>query len=434
MHLHLASGQSRGTGRPGRTLASIVALFVAAAGLAACGNDAEPGDGKIKLTINLFGDFGYKPLYDEYRRLHPNVQIEERVAEYAAHHTNLAQHLATNSGAADIEAVEVGYIAQFAAQPQKFHNLLDFGTGSLEAEYLPWKWKQGLSKDGSSLIGLGTDVGGMAMCYRTDKFAAAGLPTERDQVSALWPTWDQYIEVGKTFTAKVKDSKFYDSSGNMFRAQVGQAPVGVYDSNDTIVVGTNPAIKTAWNTTVTAIEAGLSAKIAAWTPEWNTGFAQGSFATIVCPAWMTAYIEGQAKDAAGKWDVATVPGGSGNMGGSHLVLPAQGKNAAQAADLVKFLLSAENQIRVFKDKGNFPSLPKLYNDPAVTAFSKPFFNDAPIGKIFSEAAIALKPQYEGPRAGDVMNTIGQGLGRIEEGKQSPDAAWQQVLADVEKLA
>jgi cellobiose transport system substrate-binding protein len=415
-----------------RGLAAVLVLSVGGTGIAACGSD-DPGDETITLTINLFGDFGYQPLYEKYQELHPNVTIEERVAEFAAHHTNLAQHLATNSGAADIEAVEVGYISQFAAQPQKFYNLLDYGAGALEDDYLPWKWKQGLSKDGSALIGLGTDVGGMAMCYRTDKFAQAGLPTDRDDVSALWPTWEDYITVGQQYVAAVSDSKFYDSSGNMFRAIVGQAPVGVYDTDDTIVVGTNPDIKDAWDTTVDAIEAGLSANIAAWTPEWNTGFAQGSFATIVCPAWMTAYIESQAADASGKWDIAKVPGGSGNMGGSHLVLPAQGDHPEVAADLVKFLLNAENQLAVFKDKGNFPSLPALYDDPTVLEFSKPFFNDAPLGEIFTAAALELEPQYEGPRAGDVMNAIGQGLGRVEQGQQAPDEAWQQVLSDVERI-
>jgi cellobiose transport system substrate-binding protein len=429
--MHIGSTTSRRGRRALQSLVSALALCVLGAATA-CGSSGG-GEERIKLTVALFGDFGYTPLYEEYKRTHPNIDIEERVAEYAAHHTNLAQHLATNAGAADIEAVEVGYIAQFASQPAKFHNLLDHGAGSLEGDYLPWKWKQGLSKDGSTLIGLGTDVGGMAMCYRTDKFQAAGLPTDRDAVSALWPTWDQYIEVGKALVTKLPDTKFYDASGNMFRAQVGQVPIGVYDSNDNIVVGTNPDIKKAWDTTTRAIQANLSAKITAWTPEWNTGFAQGTFATIVCPAWMTAYIESQAKDASGLWDVAKVPGGSGNMGGSHLVLPKQGDHPKEAADLVTFLLNPENQIKVFKAKGNFPSLPKLYTDPAVTSFSKPFFNNAPLGKIFSDAALALEPQYEGPRAGDVMNAIGQGLGRIEQGQQSPDDAWRQVLSDVEKI-
>jgi cellobiose transport system substrate-binding protein len=239
--------------------------------------------------------------------------------------------------------------------------------------------------------------------------------------------------VGKTFAAKVSGSKFYDSSGNMFRAQVGQGSTGVYDTNDNLVVKSNPEIKQAWDTTAKAIDAKLSANITSFTPEWNTGFAQGTFATLVCPAWMTAYIEAQAKDATGKWDIAKVPGGSGNMGGSHLVVPKQSKNPAAAAELIQFLLTSDNQIKVFKDKGNFPSMPKLYTDPAVSGFSKPFFNNAPIGKIFSEAALAVKPQYEGPRSGDVMNTIGQGLGRVEQGKQTPAEAWTQVLADLTKL-
>jgi cellobiose transport system substrate-binding protein len=121
------------------------------------------------------------------------------------------------------------------------------------------------------------------------------------------------------------------------------------------------------------------------------------------------------------------------MGGSHLVLPRQGDHPEAAADLLKFLLGPQNQIKIFKDKGNFPAMPRLYDDPAIANFSKPFFNNAPMGQIFSAAALALKPQYEGPRAGDVMAAIGQGLGRIEQGHQAPDQAWRQVLSDVDRL-
>ena len=56
-----------------------------------------------------------------------------------------------------------------------------------------------MTADGKHLIGLGTDVGGMAMCYRRDLFEKAGLPTERDAVSKLWPTWHDYVEVGEQF-------------------------------------------------------------------------------------------------------------------------------------------------------------------------------------------------------------------------------------------
>jgi cellobiose transport system substrate-binding protein len=400
---------------------------------AACGADDDPGDGEITLTIGLFGDFGFGPLYEEYEEMNAGITIEERIAEFADHHTNLTQRLATGSGAADIEAIEVGFISQFTAVPDRFHNLLDHGAGALESRWLDWKWQQALSQDQGALIGLGTDVGGMAMCYRTDLFGAAGLPTDRDEVSQLWPTWEEYVATGVDYMAAADGTFFFESSGNMFRAMVEQAPVGVYDTDNNIIAHTSPDVRRAWETTVTAIEAGMSNRLAAFSPEWTAAFSQGTFATIICPAWMTAYIEGNAPDAAGLWDVAAVPGGSGNMGGAHLTLPAQGDHPEEAYAFIEWLTAPEQQLRVFQDTGNFPSTPELYETPELTEFSKEYFNNAPIGEIFTEAAIAVQPQYQGPLQGDVLAIIGQGLGRIEDGAQSPQEAWDQVLADLESL-
>src|SRR5687767_8528531 len=259
-----------------------------AAGLflsAACGgSDTPKADEKITLTIAGFGDFGFKPLYEEYKQTHRNIEIQERISEYAAHHNNLISHLATGSGAADNEAVEIGYLSSFTATPNRFHNLLDLGAKDLESTYLPWKWQQALSTDKKTLIGLGTDVGGMAMCYRTDLFAKAGLPTNRDEVSKLWPTWEQYVATGKKYKAALPNSFFMEASGNMYRAIVEQAPQGVYDDQDKLVVESNPTVKKAWDLTVDAIQAGLSNKLNAWSPEWTAAFGKGTFATIVCPA------------------------------------------------------------------------------------------------------------------------------------------------------
>jgi cellobiose transport system substrate-binding protein len=414
--------------------AAMAAAAAAALALTAACSGGGDDDGKITLSVGLFGDFGFGPLYEEYTKLHPEIEFEERIAEFADHHTNLTTHLATGSGAADIEAVEVGYISQYTAQPDRFHNLLDLGAADLEGQWLDWKWQQALSKDGESLIGLGTDVGGMAMCYRRDLFEQAGLPVERDEVSALWAgSWEDYVEVGRQYSAATGGDYFFESSGNMFRAMVEQADEGVYDREDNLVVESNPAIGDAWNLTVEAIEAGMSNRLQAWTPEWNAGFNEGTFATIICPAWMTSYIETNAPDSAGLWDIATVPGGAGNMGGSHLVLPAQGDHPEEAYEFIEWLTAPEQQLKVFESTGNFPSTPGLYEDEALTGLTKPYFNDAPVGQIFTAAAQAVQPQYQGPLQGDVLATIGQGLGRIEDGSQTPDEAWTQVLADLESF-
>jgi cellobiose transport system substrate-binding protein len=412
--------------------AVIAAALVATS--AACGSsgDSPSSGGKVKLTVATFGEFGYKQLYADYMATHPNIEIVERVTKTEDSMKNLAAHLATGSGAADIEAIEEGWIGQFVAQPSKFYNWADYGGNDVKSQWPAWKWQQATAASGET-IGLGTDVGGMAMCYRRDLFGSAGLPTDRDAVSKLWPTWEEYIATGKRFeAAKLKGTHFMDGPTVMYRSVLGQQPVGIYDG-DKVVADTNPGVKKAWDLSIQAVQGGLSAKIAAWSADWNAGFAKGSFATLACPSWMMAYIQSQAKDSSGKWDIASVPGGGGNWGGSFLTMPKQGKHPKEAAELAKFLTSGASEVKVFRSAGNFPSNTTMYTDPQIKDYTNPFFNNAPVGQIFSASVQALVPQFMGAKSGDINTAIINGLTRVEQGKQTPDQAWEQSMKDVKAL-
>ena len=88
-----------------------------------------------------------------------------------------------------------------------------------------WKYDQATTADGDDTIGLGTDVGGMAMCYRRDLFEKAGLPTDRDEVGALWPTWDDFIATGEKFQEGIGDDKvhFIDAATNTYNSILMQS-------------------------------------------------------------------------------------------------------------------------------------------------------------------------------------------------------------------
>ncbi|WP_422747459.1 extracellular solute-binding protein [Micromonospora sp. WMMD1219] len=420
---------------PNRLLRLAAATLAAGVLLTACGTGTEGGSGggdeKITLNVNLFGNFGYQDLYAEYQKSHPNITIQERTAAYNDHHRDLITHLATGSGAGDIEGVDTGFIAQMRERGNLF---VDLGKDR-QSEYLDWKWAASLAKDGKQ-IGYGTDVGGLAICYRRDLFEKAGMPFDRDQVSAAWGSgWDQYIEFGKRYAAKAPaGSAFFDGGGQLFNAIIGQAPVGYYNEDNAIVVSSNPDVRKAWDLTVKAIQSNLSAKLIGSSQEWNNGFAKDQFATIACPAWMMTKIKDQAKHAAGKWDVASVPGGGGNWGGSYLTVPKQGKHIEEAKKLAAWLTAPEQQAKVFTARGNLPSIPALYDKPDIAQYKDAFFNNAPVGQLFTTAAKQLKPQHQGPRAGDVQTTIRDALVRIEQGKQRPDESWKQMVSDVERLA
>ncbi|MDG4773186.1 ABC transporter substrate-binding protein [Solwaraspora sp. WMMD792] len=419
--------------------AAAVTVLAAATG---CGGDEAADDGTITLTVDVFGQFGYEELYKQYEAENPGIKIVERgtgtnLDEYSP---KLTQWLAAGKGAGDIVAIEEGLLIEYKANPQNFVNLLDHGAAELEGNFMPWKWDQALTADGSQLIGLGTDVGGMAMCYRTDLFEAAGLPTDRDEVSALWPTWQDYISVGEQFVEADTGASFLDAATQTFNTivlQTAGAAEGYhyYDLDDNLVVDTNPAVKQAWDITMDIIDSDLSGKYGAWSDEWVAAFKQAKFATIACPAWMTGVIEGNAgPEAAGKWDIAKVPGDGGNWGGSHLAVPAQSEHQEEAVKLVKFLTSPEGHIGAFKAKGPLPSSPQALDDPAILEATSEYFNDAPIGQIFGEGAKNLKPVYMGPKNQAVRTEVENAVRTVELGQRTPDEGWTDAVNNAKTAA
>jgi cellobiose transport system substrate-binding protein len=416
-----------------RILAAIgVGAAALAAGLAATTASARTHD--VTLRVSLFGDFGYHDLYKQYMDAHPGVTIKEEIQDYGTHHSQLAQHIATGAGAADVEAIEVGFIPQFTAQSQNFVDLRQYGASSLKSLYLPWKYAQAVGK-GGAVVGLGTDVGSLAICYRKDLFAKAGLPTNRAAVSKLWPTWQAYINTGKRYQAKApKGTFFFDSGSNVYNAMVGQLNPAYYDASGKVIVASNPSVKAAYNLTISGWAAGEDAGLAAFSNDWNTGYKKGLFATVTCPAWMMGYIQGQAPATKGKWDIAATPGTGGNWGGSFLAVPKQSSHPDEAADLVKFLTSPSSLSYVFKQTGNLPSQTALLKSSAVQNFKNPFFSNAPVGKIFANSALRLKPQILGPHQGDIQNAASAAFQRVEQHKSNPTKSWGQFLKDVKNVA
>jgi cellobiose transport system substrate-binding protein len=413
------------------------AVVLAGALLAACGGSTDSSgsaDGKVTITVDLFGSFGYKEagLYEEYEKLNPGVTIKQTDTEDEADYwKSLQTRLAGGGGLADVQGVEVGRIASVTQQQaDKFEDLKKYGAEELKNEFAAAKWSAATGKNGE-VLGLGTDVGPEAMCYRTDLFKKAGLPTDREELAKKWSSWDGYVEFGKQYMKKApKKSAWLDSIGSLYSVMIGQEKERYYNASGELIWETNPALKTAWNTSVEAAEAGLSAKLDQWSPQWNQAFAAGSFATIPCPAWMLGYIKGQAGDAGkGTWDIAKLPGGAGNWGGSYLAIPKAAKHKEEAYKLIKWLTAPEQQAKLFEKQGNFPSATGAIDQ--VADAKDPYFSDAPIGKIFGDAAKAAPVQVLGIHDQNVMQQITNALSEVERKGTDPDKAWSNAKKGVE---
>ncbi len=400
------------------------------------GSTAAGQKGKTVLKVGVFGAFGLKEagLYDQYMKENPDVVIEQNSIERNEnYYPQLLNHLTSGSGLSDIQAVEINNIAEITATQSA--KLMDLGkvAGVRKDAFLPWKWAQGTSKDGKT-VGLGTDVGPMGLCYRKDLFEKAGLPTDREAVGKLWAgDWKKYLEVGKRYQAKAPDgTRFLDSAAGLMAAVTGGSEQRYYDADGKVVYKTNPVVKEAWDIAAEAAGSGLTAKHQQFQKGWDQGFANGQFATVSCPPWMLGYIQDKAGEAGkGKWDVAAAPKPS-NWGGAFLTVPEAGRNKAAAAKLAAWLTAPEQQAKFFAERGSFPSAQAAYSMPEVSGAKHAYFNDAPIGTIFSAAAKGVPVQILGPKDLVIAQNLADiGMLQVDQKGRSSEDGWNAAVKAID---
>ncbi|GAA2256138.1 sugar-binding protein [Streptomyces ruber] len=440
-HLRLRGNGRSSAARRALAVAAVVSMGTGL--LAGCADDGDSGSdgssgdsaGKTTITLGLFGTQGFKEagLYAEYEKLNPDIKIAETVVERNEnYYPALVNRLTSNSGLQDIQAVEVGNIAEVATtQADKLMDLSKV-EGVDKGDWLDWKWQQATTRDGAT-IGLGTDIGPMAICYRKDLFEQAGLPTDREEVGKLWAgSWDKFVETGQKYQEKAPDgTTFLDSPGGLILAILSGEKEKFYDAAGEVVYKDNPAVKNAFDLTAQAAEDGLIGNQTQFQPAWDQTIANNKFAAVACPPWMLGYIKGKSQpDAAGKWDVAAAPK-PGNWGGTFLSVPKSGKNAEEAAKLVAWLTAPEQQAKLFAKQGSFPSAPGAYELPQVTGAKNEMTGDAPIGEIFAKAAEGVPNQPIGPKDQIIQQGLtDNGVILVTQGK-SPKEAWETATKTID---
>lgn len=420
--------------------------------LAACGGDdssddsADPGDNstdagseepeEVELSVATFGTFGYEEagLFEEYEQLNPHVTITARnTGDGGPYHEDLVTKLSAGGGLSDVVAVEEGHIGKILVQSDKFHDLNEIGPDT-SGRWLDWKTEVATDDEGR-LIGYGTDVGPLAICYRTDLFEAAGLPTAPEEVAPLFDTWENYFATGEDFVAN-SDAAWFDSATQIFNSMVNQLPEGFTNEGDELIIEENQGIRDAWDLVTDAVANDLSAVLPAWTAEWDQGFATGAFATQACPSWMLGVIEGRSGEAnAGNWAVANAfPNGGGNWGGSWLSVPTESDHAEEAAALAAWLTAPEQQIKAFNAVGTFPSQVEALDSPDLLGSTNAYFSDQQVGALFAERAAANdEPQHKSPWDGAIQENASSPALQAVEGGTSAEDGWNQFVDEANRI-
>lgn len=413
--------------------AATVTLAVAAAlvGCSSNGAGSASGTASKDFTFWSFTGINAKADVQAYEKSHPGVHI--KLTEVGSS-TDTAQALTTalaGGKVPDLVLIQGADLPKFVQNPDNFVDLNTLGAKKIKDDYAPAIWSQSVAAKGQ-VLGVPTDVGGLALSYRKDLFAAAGLPTDPDQVSALMPTWEDFLKVGKQYTAKTGKPFIDNAETSIFFQEIGQTKEQFYKNDSRKLDYDNPEIKKAFDLSLQAVDDGITANLTSFSTGWSAGLQKGAFAAVATPSWMLGSIKTDAPDTAGKWAIAKIPGSAGNWGGSFLAIPKRAANPKAAWDYIKNMESPSSQLAHFVSSGSLPTTVANYTNPKLLAKTDPFFSDAPIGKIFTQSVADLKPSYVGPDSAQIGTDYQNAIINAENKKIPTSKAWSSALKSIKQ--
>jgi trehalose/maltose transport system substrate-binding protein len=371
-----------------------------------------------------------KALCDEWSQKTGNkVEIISRPQDATATLQQYQQYWAAKSG--DVDVYQIDVIWQSIAGPhavdlkkyfkedeisQHFPRIIENNTVNGKLVSIPWF----------------TDAG--TLYYRTDLLEKYGYKEPPK-------TWEELAEMAKKIQDGERKAGKPDFQGFVFQGKASESVTcnalewvysfggGVIIEPDKKVTINNPNAIKALDTARSWVGSISPAGVVTYGEEEARNVWQAGNAAFM-RNWPYAYALGQDPKSAiaGKFDVTVLPKGGDNgknaacLGGWNLMVSAYSKNQDAAADLVKYLDSAEAQKKRAIDLSLLPTLPALYTDPEVLAKNAWFKNMVEVFK----NAVARPSTVTGADYNQISTAFFQNVNKVLTGGESGKDAVQQV--------
>ena len=320
-----------------------------------------------KLTIAAFPavDEVVRSAIGEWKKIHPDVDIQVVSRQFSDHHTAMTTALSTSFYLPDVIALEVGYVGRFA-QGGGLEDLsrAPYNAGQYRARYAPYAYAQATSRSGA-LVAVPTDVGPGTLLYRKDVLDKAGVSE-----AALIVSWDGYVTSGakiKTTTGAYLMAHAREMKDILIRTGIKPGE-GLYFDYQSGVLVTSPRFVRAFELARKVRQQKLDARVSAWSNEWSEGFKRGTIATQMTGAWLAGHLNNWlAPSSKGLWRAAQLPEGAHAAYGGTFYAIARGapeKHKMLAWEFIKLMTLNKNvQLAAFKSQDAFPALVDAYDDP-----------------------------------------------------------------------
>jgi multiple sugar transport system substrate-binding protein len=384
---------------------------------AACGGNGAGASADKKVTVEFWGAaVGLDKSVDLWNKSHSDVQIKYSQIAPGSSGGYAKMLSAVKAGNAPCLG-QVGYdtMTNFVASGA----LMDVAkyADSSKDQFVPWAWK--MSSFGDGVYGIPTDIGPMALYYRTDLFKKFGItpPTTWDEFAAAAQKLHQASP--KSYLASMPQDAYdlgaltWQTGGSWFGTTGDKWQVRI-DSPET------QKVAQYWQG---LLGKGLVSTAPPFDTTWFKEAQSGHIATLVGAAWASALIKSNLPDLAGKWAVAPLPqwtaGGNaaGNRGGSAVAVLKGCKNPKEATQAAVWINSNPASVTsLITNTGIYPAAKSGQDLPAANQASD-YFGGQNIFEVFKTAAANIDPNWVwGPTMTQVQTDFKDELKKVGAGQ------------------
>lgn len=339
------------------------------------GTTADGPSGKI--SIWTWNDNSF--IIDPYMEENPNAEIELTVIDSGEYLTKIQTTVASGGKLPDVVWGEISNRGQlFSMDILKDLSVEPFNinTGDYDASVI-----NTMKNEDGVIVGVESILAPVGLAYQKSVAKECLGTDEIDEIKAMIPDWDSFIELGKKVQAESGVPMFL-SLGDVYYIVNGQMKESRI--NDGVIH--KDVVENLFEQICKFRDAGIVGKIEQWTPAWYASFGTGSSVFAPMPAfgianWIAPNLEEESSD----WQLLTPPGGGFSWGGTCWGITKDCQNDELAWDFIKYATKG-NATVIRANRGEIPSAAGALSEELLNA-PQPIFDNQLVNKVYLEEIV-----------------------------------------------
>lgn len=345
--------------------------------------DTQTGDAPSTVTIWSW-ESGHKPLFEAFMADYPQFVLDVVPVEQVDMVQKVQTTLASGGQMPDLtlldgrrrgKFLEMEIWEDISQEPYNFdtENLVDF---LLAKETTPAG-----SYVGPEFPGLG------AMCFKRELALEYFGTDDMEELEALLPDWETFIEKGKEVQEKSGGKVFMMSSLYSYKMiHKGQTTEPFFIDNK---LNLRTALQPALETMIQMKNNGIIDIIEPNSPEEGASYAQDNHIFYLLPNWdINATVKPNDRDGEGRWGFMRPPNGFYTGDGACFAVPKTALNKVGAVEYIKYICSSVKGAELLRDiSGSFSPYRPVYDEDGFYSNPEPWFDGVDCIRLYAERAL-----------------------------------------------